>query len=321
MLISNLINLRNYVSFRYHWSSEIYGRGSTFRKFFFFPSFMPLLFTSDHGVAFDSFIDPDIVNNRRYFKLHITNNPIVVDVLPNKPFKFVFTLPTIHPWIRRKNKLKLAQSTNASGTLFFPSHYAGGVDVIGIDDQASISYLKKLDSSYSPITICFYYADMTGSRPSRFEAAGFEVLTIGDPFRSDYFEAFYKLIASKSFAITEDWTSAVFYCVDLGVPTQVLPRGIRVVDPVTRKDLVDDSDMYFNVVSPIANKLFGSLPTVVTAEQASFVRTYLGYDYTPNTRKAILLVQLWHWLMFIPWILFGLPIRIISALRRTNSAK
>jgi hypothetical protein len=162
---------------------------------------------------------------------------------------------------------------------------------------------------------------MNGSRPSLFQDAGFEVITIGDPFRSDYFEEFYKQISSKSFAITEDWTSAVYYCVDLGVPTQVLPRGIRVVDPVSRKDLVDDSDRYFKEISPIANKLFGSLPTVVTEEQSSFVRNYLGYNYSSNSRKAILLVHAWHWLMFIPWIMLELPIRLFSTFRQITSGK
>ena len=312
---SILSELRSQVSFRYHWSSEIYGRGPTYREFFFLPNFMPLLFTSDHGVGFDSFIDPYIVKNRRSFKLHLTNNPIVVDVLPTKLSHFLFTLPTLHPWIHRKNRLKLTQDIDASGTIFFPLHFAGGVDVIGIDDQASIKYLRSLGSDYEPITICFYYADMNSQRPRLFEAAGFEVSTVGDPFRNDYFEEFYKQISRKCYAISEDWTSAVFYCVDLGIPTQVVPRGVRVVDSLTRRELVGDSDPYFRVISPKANRLFSDPPSSVTDEQTSFVRKYLGYDYASNVRKAIICVQAWHWLMFLPWIFFGLPSRVYQAFR------
>jgi len=314
--MSKLREIRHQVSFRYHWSSEIYGRGATYRELFALPKFLPLLFTSDHGVAFDSFIDPQIVRKRRFFKLHVTNNPIVVEVLPNRPFRFVFTLRTPHPWIQKKNRVNLRQNSNASGTIFFPSHFAGGVDVIGIDDNASIKYLRSLDALYSPITVCFYYADMNGSRPSLFQSAGFEVTTIGSPFRPDYFEEFYRQVSSKSYAITEDWTSAVFYCVDLGIPTQVIPRGIRVVDQATQKDLIDESDLYFSEIFPIANKLFNHQPSVVTEEQETFVRRYLGYDYLFNLRKAIVLVHIWHWLMLFPWVLFVLPSRIYFAMKR-----
>lgn len=310
-----LLELKKQINFRFHWSSEIYGRGTTYRRMFHIPKFVPLLFTSDHGVAFDSFVDPFIVNNRKKFRLHITNNPIVMEVLPSRPSRMVFTLPTIHPWIYQKNKLDIRKLDCSRGTIFFPCHYAGGIDVVGIDDESSIKYLQSLSDKYSPITICFYYADMVGDRPAKFEEAGFKVITLGDPFRKDYFEEFYKMASSRNFAISEDWTSAVFYCVDLGLPTQVIPRGIRVFDSFSKKELIGNEDPYFSRISRKANQLFSDAPKYISDEQLQFVRRYLGYEYFSTQRKVLLLVAIWQFMIFFPWLIFTLVPHVVVTVK------
>ena len=265
--------LRKILKFRFHWSSEIYSLGKTYRYWLGIPKFFPLLFTSDHGVGFGSAFDSEILDRRVKSALHLTFSPTIKNLYGSRK-KLRIVLAT-HPWVYYIANKEMIPDAARSGSIFFPYHTSGGSSVFGFSDTDSIARLKNLTSEYHPITVCLHESDFETPRAKTFQEH-FEIKSAGKGFAYDYVDNFLDLIQDKRFAFSESWGSQVFYCTYIGIPVQVIPRNISVIDNSSGEELVGKADRAYADVEDYANQIFSNLPTRVSAEQKRFVEYYLG---------------------------------------------
>ena len=232
MKLSTVSNkIRN--SLQYDWTPEIYGLGKAYRRILNYPSFIPLVFFSDHGVNIDAANIPEHIDKEtRIPKLFLTwNDKIYEDkdlqrsYWQDKRIKFIFVE---HPWVQYRKKMKYQLPSSRKGTIFFPVHTAPGYAVDGFNDRESCTYLRSLNHEYHPISICLHMHDRGTVREAFFQNAGFDVLTIGNSSSYDYVDKFYSTVSQFKSAISEGFGSQVAYLTDFGIPTEVIPRSINV---------------------------------------------------------------------------------------------
>ena len=274
---------------QFEWSSEVYGLGKTFRKMAHYPKFLPLFFTSDHGVVLNSILDINIANGRTRTRRHLTWNPTIAEIYQDNSFFKVSGI--IHPWIHYKERMHLTRNYPGKGTIFFPYHTVpAGYITHGFSDEESINYLLNLPRDFQPITVCLHIHDLKTDRPKIFAEHGFAVTSVGNMMAFDYADDFYNLISSFAFSISEDWGSQVAYLVDFGIPCQVLPRKIEIfpADPATLFLAPLQKDIAMENIQK-GYDLFADLPRSVSNEQKEFVERHLGYSFKNNIK------YMWFW--------------------------
>lgn len=297
------MSIRQELNLRYHWSSEIYGQGKAFRKLLHFPRWMPLIFTSDHAAAVGSDVDVRCLKLKSLIRLHTTWSQEIRDTIISLQIPRVFPSVMLHPWVQYKNLMRINRDSNPSGSIFFPHHSSGGATISGYDDLNCLEFLKSLPEKYHPITICFYHPDLATSRPEAFQTSGYRVTSAGDTRDYDFIDNFYDLISKFKFAFSEGWGSQVSYCVDLGIPTMVIPRDISF-------DYQEGSSVYFGSEDLLlvrdlqrANKIFGHLPNSITLNQSDFVRNTLGYGHAELKGKNTCIIWALTLINFPIWVL------------------
>ncbi len=80
-----------------------------------------------------------------------------------------------------------------------------------------IRSLCALGNQYMPITVMLYYLDMNPTIVDAYKKAGFNVVTNGSLFKSDFINKFIQNVSDKQYCIFSDIGSAVFFCADLGL--------------------------------------------------------------------------------------------------------
>lgn len=286
------------MKFRFHWSSEIYSLGKTYRIWLGLPRFFPLLFTSDHGVGFGSAMDPEILAKKIRARIHLTFSPSIQSIYSNQKELKVWLVP--HPWINYLAKRDPNLETEKKGSIFFPYHTSGGSVVSGYSDESSITMLKNLPDHYHPVVVSLHESDLQSPRASIFQR-DFEVRTAGKGFSEDYVDGFLQMVKDRKYAFSESWGSQVFYCTFLGIPVQVIPRDIKVIDVASGTEIVGKSDLIYKNLEIYANEIFSELPTEVTKQQREFVEYYLGLHANTQYLKSKVLLQIF--LIFPNWFL------------------
>ena len=291
MWTRSLKNLLLKGKIQFEWSSEVYGFGKTFRKMAYYPRFLPIFLTSDHGVGIDSMIDVNIVNGKTRTKRYLTWDPMIVELYQNNRFFKVSGI--MHPWVYYKEKMSLSRTNPGLGTIFFPYHTVpSGFITQGISDEESVRYLLSLPKDFQPVTICFHMHDLKTDRPKFFEKHGFEITSVGNMMSFDYTDDFYKLISTFAFSISEDWGTQVAYLVDFGIPCQIIPREIEITptdptgiwpEPQHRRIYLENKQKAYD--------LFADLPRSVSKEQSRFIEHFLGYSFRENSRYMFF----WFW--------------------------
>jgi hypothetical protein len=266
-------HLRKIIKFRFHWSSEIYSLGKTYRFWLGLPRFFPLLFTSDHGVGFGSALDSEIIHRRVKSRIHLTFSPTIKNLYAAEKKLRIILVP--HPWLAYLATKRLCPQAERSGSIFFPYHTSGGSSVFGFSDEDSIARLRSLPSKYHPITVSLHESDFESDRAKIFQEH-FVIKSAGKGFAYNYVDNFLELIHDKKYAFSESWGSQVFYCTYIGIPVQVIPRDISVRDDISGQELVGKSDRAYADEEVRANQIFSDIPTEVTEEQKRFVEYYLG---------------------------------------------
>lgn len=312
-----LLNLRRVLRFRFHWSSEIYGLGKTYRSWLGLPRWVPLLFTSDHGVLLGQAIDPELTKPKWVSIPHLT---WTVDnmSLPEMGVDRLF-LPVVHPWVtyRRARNYGAGAANSGCGTVFFPIHTAGGVITKGINDRDSIEYLKKLDEHFEPIQICMHFGEFNSERAREFQNAGFNVTTVGDPSKGDFVDNFYGLLGRFKYVISENYGSQVPFAVEYGIPVQILPREISEFSATSGEELVGPSHPgYANNISR-AQELFQDLPSSISLDQISWAEERLGLANEKHSSKVKRKVLLWTLKYSVVWAvkdLFFNNLKVITVL-------
>jgi hypothetical protein len=286
----------------FHWSSEIYGLGTSFRTVFGIPKFLPLPFFSDHGVITSGIIDESIESYPIWRKTFFTFSESVLELKRNHPSLRI--LGQIHPWVIYKEKKSIRKSENPEEVIFFPLHTVSGYQVTGMDDEQSINFLKELNEEIGTIKVCLHWNDLGTEREALFKHSGFEVISLGNPMSGEYIRNFYDFAVKTKFVISESWTSGLAFFIDMDIPCMILKRELRI-----------ESDSEFNKNVGFANpriksdiqhaeNLFSDLNPCVTIEQKQFIQNELGYSFRANNAKNFRVIVLLYLTSWPSWIMY-----------------
>ena len=256
-------------TFHFHWSSEIYGLGECFRSAAKYPRILPLFFTSDHGVNISGYLDPDIKTRKIRTRKHLTWSEAN---LKTKVAKLKIA-GTQHPWLYYLERNKEKLNENRVGSIFYPLHRAPGFIFHGLDDSASIKYLRNLPDQYQPVHVSIHMHDLGSEREEQFLSAGFKVVTLGETNDIKFHEKFFSLISGYKYAFSESWGSHVPFLIKCGIPTQIIPSRISILEASENKK-VHSSE--FEMELKRVEEIFSKFPTQVTSDQIEYVNRVLG---------------------------------------------
>lgn len=285
----------------YSWTSEIYGLGKAFRYLALYPKFLPLCFGSEHGVSTTTDVPSHLEHGDKHVKHFVTwNSENIKNKLDFPSYKFY---PQVHPWIPYRRRMKYEISADSAGTIFFPYHSTPGFDTSGVDDLASINYLKSLPSHFQPIGISIHMHDRGSERERNFLDAGFRTVHHGNSLDWNYVDNFYKNLISFRYLISESFGSQIAYAIEIGIPCQIISRDITVKK--SNSDWIL-SDQHLDSIRT-TSELFLEPPGDISESQKQFIESILGMAYLD--RRWSFVFQTWRlfFMNFPFWFIFIWP--------------
>jgi len=270
------------------WESESTSFGKTFRKWACYPSILPLCFSSDHGVHWESRCWPNEINSP--YKAFFTWNKKKSNAMKLVHGKNSYHVP--HPWVFYRKKYWGNPPSARSGTLVFYAHSNGQCNPSykSLDDY--IEALVKLPEKYKPISICMSFHDIQKGTHKKLRKYGIPIVTAGSAGSRDFVDRFYSLIYQFRYATSPNIGSHTFYILDAGIPfflygdhpeyhmngSEAVPDGL-----INLRNYGDEDDI--RRLEHLRMLLSQPLDTV-TDEQQSLVSEYLGLDSDMTRSKA-----------------------------------
>jgi FkbM family methyltransferase len=265
-----------------YWTSEIYGFGKWIRKYGFYPSWLPLCIDVDHGIPFDEYPAKHELES---------DAPVFLSCWHVKTHKFkeingrqCYTLSS--PFVFARKFLRIAQSKDAEGSIFFLSHSTKEV----VSQKSVEEYhqeFTELPEVFKPLTICLHIHDVDRGLDRKFKDLGYKVVTAGNSLEEDFTEKFYCILSKYIFALSDSIGSHTFYPIEMGIPFGLYgkePIYINHSDPnieIGEYTSYKELDAYKKAIA-----LFSSLPETINQEQKEFVEEHLGLKYGLSRSKA-----------------------------------
>lgn len=278
------------------WESENSSFGRTFRKWLWYPSFLPLFFGSDHAVHWESKCWPNEVNNSQ--SLFFTWNERKNTKMNKFKHKNSFHVP--HPWINYRKRSHKNPPQQQNGTLvFFPhSNNSGTPEILNITEY--FKTLLNLPKKFQPVVLCLSFHDINKGLHKELRKYGIPIVTAGSTNSQYFVDRFYTLIKQFVCTTSPNIGSHTFYAMEAGIPFFLLGKEpsyiIHNSDSIDNglAKLTDYGDRHdienLNYLKSICRK--PSL--VVTDEQKKIINGYLGLNSVNSRLKVTLFV----WLSF-----------------------
>jgi hypothetical protein len=168
------------MSINFHWSSEVYSLGKTYREYYKLPKWLPLPFYSDHGPMQSGIIDSQIIEECRFDSLYFTFSKKCLT--RNTEVNKIKIFGTLHPWVSYREKNFKPSNNPKSFVIFFPLHTTPDYITTGVDDVSSIKYLSEIREAGYKVIICIHWHDLGGAREVLFRENGFETTSLGNPY-------------------------------------------------------------------------------------------------------------------------------------------
>lgn len=255
----------------FKFEAKEYGVDQIIRKYSGFPGFLTLPCHCEHGwTALDVPLNSDLVVNKliilvfsqRRKKIWKKHNKIVL----------VFGAPLVR--YRKMHELKIKE--NASGTIAFPAHSSEHVCSV-FDENLYCNMLNELPSKYQPVTVCLHWHDILKGREKIFVDKGFNVVTAGDMYSSEFPKNFYDILTSYKYSTSNEVGSYSFYSVEIGIPFFLSGPAARMFNNgvdlnVPQNYFVRDFPSYVK-----AYKIFDKQPVdIISREQRDYVDSEIG---------------------------------------------
>lgn len=270
------------------WESEFTSFGKTFRKWARYPSVLPLFFTSDHGVHWESRCWPNEINSP--YKTFFTWNKKKSAAMKLEHGKSSYYVP--HPWVFYRKKYWGNPVSPRKGTLVFYAHSNGACSPLynNLDDY--IEALTKLPEKYQPISICMSSHDIEKGTHKKLRKYGIPIVTAGSTRARDFVDRFYSLIYQFHYATSPNIGSHTFYVLEAGIPffifgdhpeyhmngSEAVPDGL-----MDLRNYGDEDDI---IRLEHLRALLSRQVDTVTIEQQLLVSEYLGLDSDMTRSKA-----------------------------------
>lgn len=257
-------------------------------------------------------MDPEIKSGSFGSRVHLTWSGENAQIrIPE-----ITILPIQHPWLMHLENSGSVENNSRKGSIFYPLHRAPGYDFIGLDDEASIKYLKELPDDFYPIEISLHMHDLGGERQKLFEASGFKTVSLGKTNNPNFHREFFSLVSNYKHAFSESWGSHIPFLLKSGIPTQIIPRAIT----ITRSgETTPVHSGKFETELQKAEEMFAAFPYFISPEQMLYIDSLLGVGYKKSRLEIskILYGQLYE--IGLNWILRFVMARIVFKFRQSRT--
>jgi hypothetical protein len=273
-----------------------------------YPWFLPIFLTADHGINISQYMDPEIKSGSIGSRVHLTWSE------ENSKFQIpgISVIPVQHPWLMYLEKLSRVENNKRKGSIFYPLHKAPGYQFIGLDDEASIKYLKELPQEFHPIDISLHMHDLGGDRQKLFENSGFNTVSLGETNNPSFHKNFFNLVANYQYAFSESWGSHIPFLLKSGIPTQIIPRTITII---RIGESVPVHSGKFDIELRKAEQLFAAQPYSISPQQLLYVDGLLGVRYKRSRLKIAKIVYGELFGIGLSWILRFVAANLVRKVR------
>lgn len=276
------------------WESENSSFGKTFRKWVRYPSFLPLCFSSDHGVHWESRCWPNEVGSP--YSTFFTWNKKKAVKMKVEHGKNAVHVP--HPWVYYRRKYFSNFPCKPAGTLVFYAHSNATTTPLYKDLDGYMCALAQLPEKYQPITICMSFHDIEKGLHKKIRKYGFPIVTAGSTAAKMFVDRFYSLIHQFRYATSPNIGSHTYYIIEAGIPfflfgehPVVNIKGSNAVSDglMDLRDYGDDDDIER---LEYLRYLLSQQHDVVTEDQRRVIGEYLGLDSGISRLTALLIIVL-----------------------------
>jgi len=212
------------------------------------------------------------------------------------------------PFVLFRKLHKIKPTTNAKGTVAFPSHSAMFVES-NYDIEDYCKELKNLPAEFKPVTICLLYPDIKRGKDKIYKKHGFEVVSAGEKVRGslDFVKKYYEILMCHKYSTSNEVGTYAFYSVEMGIPFFLTGDEPTIVNIGDKDPNISSSGkMSDHELGQRSNQIFGHKPNKkVTKEQKQFLEDEFG----SNVRADIKFIRkaLWnntksvqYWLVKVP---------------------
>jgi len=260
------------------WESENSSFGKIFREWGFYPRFLPLFFSSDHGVHWESKCWPNEVSSP--YSTYFTWNAKKNKLMRNNHNKKSYHVP--HPWIFYRKKHFPTLPNHRSGTLVFYAHSNTTTTPRYENLDKYINDLKSLPDKYQPISICLSFHDINKGLHKKLRKYNLPLVTAGITNSRNFVDRFYSMIYKFKYCTSSHIGSHTFYIVESGIPFFIYGpypefnlKGSKYVKdgPQDLYEYGDENDVcYYHKLIEVLSVQTDQ----VTPEQYNLISIYLG---------------------------------------------
>lgn len=197
-----------------HWESENSSFGKTLRKWAFYPAFLPIYASSDHGVHWESRCWPNEVEAKS--EVFFTWNKKKNFLMNRDHGKNSYHIP--HPWVHYRKNYFEQPSLESLGTLVFFAHSNRTTTPVYSDLDKYINDLKSLPSKFQPIVLCLSFQDIEKGLHKTLRKYELPLVTAGTTQSKDFVDRFYSLIYRFRYASSSNIGSHTYYILEAGIP-------------------------------------------------------------------------------------------------------
>ena len=287
-----------------HSPNNYYGHGYIIKEYAKFPLYIPLPVVIHHG-----WYSPAPKHN-----LYSSSNPQEVWVWSKRiadEYKArgrknirIIGAPIIYV------SKKLRKRKRRKGTIAFPAHSAGTVDVVGNFEEYALQ-LKSLPKEFHPITVCLSYFDFKKGYDEVYKRLGFNVISNGKVSSHKFLFNFIENVSKYKYATSNKIGTSDMYSIYFGLKyfyygspfdgynhsNPHLPRGMLKWKPSSyRKELmkewsinnIDKSQNQINIVKSALGERYKKTPFEM---QRLINSLFLKHLRRLNKRKTIWLID------------------------------
>ncbi len=253
-----------------YWPSEVYSFGRHYRRYGFYPSFLPLYVYSDHGVGNTKASYHELKNDAEatlFFSL------LKVEDYKKQSNKPCYLMINPFVWYRKHNNIQPVE--NAKGTLAFPAHSTPAVSC-EFDVLAYINTLKNLPEEMQPVCVCLHMHDIHKGLHKIFLDNNMPVYTAGNAFDKRFAERYYNIIIHFKYTTSNLIGSYTFYSIESGIPFSLLGNECKyynLSDPNLEKG---EYQYKKNENYIVKEKLFSGIQKEITPEQKQYVESFVN---------------------------------------------
>ncbi len=196
----------------FHHSNEMYGLGTCFRRIAKYPNWLPLFFTSDHGVHFES----DLVNYSRdpkpFSLFHFTWTSWIAEkrgVFKNS--KGIISIK--HPYfLAKKSDIP---NLMVPRVVYFPVHLNEGYEYRGINESNILEKLSLFEPETKNILACLPFDDFEAEHiaPLRKQL---KTITAGPKLSLEFSDRLIHILSQCETVVCQDIGSQAYYALALG---------------------------------------------------------------------------------------------------------